>query len=163
MVSSDTQMSLLRWHGSQSTGKLFLLSQGWLKQFLFVQSRLTHSSSSSGFRVTFDWLNLHTACLMRITSRLDAQWLLYFNPYLWFKFFLLTIFFLSEEWHKFISIDFLFQILPMRDLSTYTNNFVCYCCRGCCHCSHPPDPHLLPIPRKPDRVSPIDNRTSTEK
>ena len=51
----------------------------------------------------------------------------------------------------------------MRDLSTYTNNFVCYCCHCCCLCGHPPDLHLLPIPRKPDRISPVDNRTSTKK
>ena len=34
--------------------------------------KLVDSSSSGGFRVSFEWLNLHAACSMRITSSLDT-------------------------------------------------------------------------------------------
>ena len=42
---------------------------GWSS---FLCPKLVNSSSSGGFHVTFEWLDLHAACTMRITSNLYA-------------------------------------------------------------------------------------------
>ena len=60
MVSAVTQVSLLRRHGIHSPGQLLPLSQVEAEdgEAVSLCPKLVNSSSSSGFHVTFEWLNL---------------------------------------------------------------------------------------------------------
>ena len=74
MVLADTQVSLLRRHGSNSPGQPFSLSLVETEDGLssFSLFKADQPIQQYWLLCNFEWLKLHKACSMRITFSLDT-------------------------------------------------------------------------------------------